>query len=357
MFCDPQEGEHILDVYETAIMSLREEGLFKGDIITLLTDSLARMRNNKGVFKHFMFDTNEVVECTPYCICFTPLDFNSLNEVEWLSKKDLCIHFNKYYLELNKSGILSKSSFGAVDLFKCQYADNTLHNEIKKYIRHIFRCVSDVNVAILGVEYVISTLRICITPTCNAAECETRLVFFLPNDLENHPKIKALLSHRRGRDDDNNFIDVTEECDSIYLNLKPLCNQINITCNGKSNDLTNQCEELIRKYGYIPCVFNSKWHKGENEFISILGRDNLNYDACLKMIDESVSDTTDPIFSISKAILALEFAMKVSKTKEQYDICSKKAIELLDVCSHTDQPFFVTLLRKTLSSRKKWSKE
>ena len=358
MFGDPSEGEYVFSLYEAAIKSLDAEGALEGDIIALLFDSLAEMRENKCIFRHYMFDINEVALCTPYCICFTPFDFNSFNGNGWLAKKDLCIHFSEHDLAFNKSGVISKSSHGAIEFFRCQYTDDSLQNCIRKYIQDVFKHVSDAKTAITRIEHSISRLRMCVTPICNSLERETRLVFFLPNDLDNHPKIKALLSCRRGRDNDNNFIDLVDEDDSIYLNIEPVNNQITITVNGKSDISLEQCKELIKKYGYESCVYDSEWPVRENdEDESILGKDNLSYDACIKKIDELVTDTIDPTFSIIKATIALKSALKYSNTYEQYDVCSKKAIELLNICLRMGQSYFVTLLRNTLPLRKKWSKE
>ena len=352
MYWADTESEEIFRIYLEAIDSLLKEGFIKKEQHGKLIQSYNRMKDNKDTFKHFfMGDINKTLECTPYCFCMTAFDFEETKS-PFLLDKDLTIHFDCIQYELdNEIGV--KSPYNALQMYRIVYNDDYVLNEIKKYIMHFIRKVSDVDIAIEGIEHVISELRIAIITSSNISERETRLVLFLPNDPQCSAKIEQFLSHKRRRKEDGSFVELKDDSDFVYINFNDFRKQIVITLNKKARDPSHYMK-LIEKYGYEGWVSEQKHENHVFDLYNAILGDDICFEKCFTVIRETDFDTVDSetVHRFFKASLSLGFILNNDPTKEQLETLMPYVKTLCEKCIHKEEQCFINFICQVLPHKK-----
>ena len=311
MYGSEKESEEVFNAYKKAIDILLKQKKITKEQYAKLKQSYKRIKQNKSVFKHyFMGDINKTLECIPYCFCMTSLEYRQ-TESDWLREKELFINCDCIEYELKiKPGI--QSEFNALEMYRVIYNDSYVVNEIKKYVMHFIKKVSDIDLALEGIEHVLSVLRIAIINRTLQNERETRLVFFLPTDSNYSQKVGELLSHKRRKNDSGEFEEIPNDDDFVYIDYNESKKIMNITCR-KNTNIVERCRSLIEENDFESAVSEegSVELKHFDLYNTILG-DDISIDYCYKILDTTDYDSNDQdtVLRFFKASLALKYVFE-----------------------------------------------
>lgn len=226
-----------------------------------------------GNMIRFFRDTNCLEECTPYIVCFSTCSFRNLYKGDyvvsnWLLEKDCCLHMfcDNPELEIleieniDEDGLMSVNCYNAIEFINIQYNDNVIINHLESTILNYFRMAPDS--AIREIRNWIQIARFGILPKGYSHERESRLIVYLPKNLDNHPKIKSYIRCKHTLSKNNEIVgEGKRESDYIYLNFTKNKKVIWGDYNPGSvhKHTIDDYNSIIEKAGFDSLMFDPRW--------------------------------------------------------------------------------------------------
>lgn len=262
------EGNRIFQQISKVVNKIRKQ--LKTKQYDALIEIIKEIKN--GNMTRFFRDTNRLEECTPNVACFSTCSFRRLykggEKSNWLLEKDCCLHMdcNNFELEIlnidnfDENGQMSAKCYNAIEFVKVQYDDNVIMDHFESLILNYFNTSPDY--AINEIKNWIQIARFSILPEEYSSEKETRLIIYLPNNLDEHPKIKNYIKNQHLLSKDDEIVgEGKRESDYIYLNITKDKAAIWGDYNPGSfykHDIEDY-NTVIEKAGFIPLMFDPTW--------------------------------------------------------------------------------------------------
>ena len=269
----PDEGKQIFRTVEEIVEGLKEDGFIDSEESKRIMERVESMKD-KPLLRRYR-PGEKLVECTPYVICFTRLDFNEgeSEAVRYISGRDLRLELHLNNLELDVPGLNDYSDmekvdcYGSVEIMLMNYEKDVLSDEMKDELLDFIRMYRNQELSFDNllnyVERLVDCNRVFSYPSSYSDEMEIRLAFYVPNDRSIYPEISDVVKKKRTRNENNEVVECSDEIDEshIYLNFSNEKKSIRISINPESNHTVDEYNDMIRGAGFEPLVFNPMWPK------------------------------------------------------------------------------------------------